>query len=121
MQVKSCVQQTAALRLLRMKYLHLNQKFFIYSKTTQTRLIQIQQSDLRFLTCLPVGKVYDLRFTILKVYDVLGNEIATLISEEKPIGNYEVKFDGAGLPSGIYFYQIQAGSFVETKKMVLMK
>jgi hypothetical protein len=51
----------------------------------------------------------------------LGSEIATLVSEEKPVGNYEVKFDGMGLPSGIYFYRLQAGSFVETKKMVYMK
>ena len=57
----------------------------------------------------------------LKVYDVLGNEIAKLINEEKPTGSYKVEFDGTGLPSGIYFYRLQAGSFVETKKMVLMK
>jgi hypothetical protein len=51
----------------------------------------------------------------------LGNEVATLVSEEKHTGNYEVEFGGTGLPSGIYFYRIQAGSFIETKKMVLMK
>jgi len=58
---------------------------------------------------------------MLKVYDVLGNEIATLVNEEKQPGTYEVEFDGRGLPSGIYFYQLKAGSFVETKKMILMK
>ncbi|MGD8305401.1 MAG: T9SS type A sorting domain-containing protein, partial [Ignavibacteria bacterium] len=58
---------------------------------------------------------------ILKVYDVLGNEITTLVNEEKPIGEYEVEFNGAGLPSGVYFYQLRAGSFVETKKMVYLK
>jgi hypothetical protein len=52
---------------------------------------------------------------------VLGNEIGTLVNEEKAIGSYEVGFDAAGLPSGIYFYKLQAGSFVETKKMVLLK
>ena len=57
----------------------------------------------------------------LKVYDVLGNEIATLINEEKSIGSYDVKFDASGLPSGVYFYQLKAGDFVETKKMLLMK
>jgi len=57
----------------------------------------------------------------LKVYDVLGNEVATLVSKEKPAGNYEIEFDGTNLPSGIYFYQLRAGSFVQTKKMVLMK
>jgi hypothetical protein len=57
----------------------------------------------------------------LKVYDVLGNEVFTLVEEEKPAGTYEVEFDGAELPSGIYFYQLKAGSFIETKKMVLLR
>jgi len=60
-------------------------------------------------------------FVMLKVYDVLGSEITTLVNEEKPVGSYEVEFDAMSLPSGIYFYRLQAGSFVETKKMVLMK
>ncbi len=58
---------------------------------------------------------------MLKVYDVLGNEVATLVSEEKPAGEYEIEFDGKGLPSGIYFYTLRAGAFSETKKMVLLK
>jgi hypothetical protein len=57
----------------------------------------------------------------LKVYDVLGNEVATLVNEEKSAGSYEVKFDTAGLSSGIYFYKMQAGDYVEIKKMVLVK
>ncbi len=57
----------------------------------------------------------------LKVYDVIGNEVATLVNEEKPAGSYEVNFDAKGLSSGIYFYKLQAGSFVETKKMILIK
>ena len=57
----------------------------------------------------------------LKNYAVLGNEVANLVSEEKPIGNYEIEFNGKGLTSGVYFYKLQADSFVETKKMVLMK
>jgi photosystem II stability/assembly factor-like uncharacterized protein len=57
----------------------------------------------------------------LKVYDVIGNEVATLVNEEKPAGSYEVKFDATGLSSGIYFYKLQAGRLVETKKMILMK
>src|SRR3989339_282803 len=60
-------------------------------------------------------------FITMKVYDVLGNEVATLVNEEKPAGSYEVNFDAIGLPSGIYFYKLQAGSFVETKKMILIK
>ena len=57
----------------------------------------------------------------LKVYDVLGNEILTLLNEEQLAGKYEVEFNATILPSGIYFYQLQAGNFVESKKMVLMK
>jgi hypothetical protein len=60
-------------------------------------------------------------FTSLKVYDVLGNEIATLVNEEKPPGTYEVEFDGTGFPSGIYFYSISAGNFLSTRKMILLK
>jgi hypothetical protein len=58
---------------------------------------------------------------ILKVYDVLGDEVATLVNEEKPAGNYEISFDASKLSSGVYFYQIQAGNFVETKKMILIR
>lgn len=57
----------------------------------------------------------------LIVYDVLGNEIVKLVDENKPAGNYEVTFNASSLSSGIYFYQLKAGSFNETKKMVLMK
>ena len=57
----------------------------------------------------------------LKVYDVLGREVATLVNEQKPAGNYEVKFDASQLSSGIYFYRLEAGSFAQTRKMILMK
>jgi len=61
----------------------------------------------------------------LKIYDVLGNEIATLVNEELPAGKYEVEFNPASSirypASGIYFYQLKAGSFIETKKMILIK
>lgn len=60
-------------------------------------------------------------YVTLKVFDVLGNEVATLINEEKPAGSYQVDFKASQLSSGIYFYTINAGSFVETKKMILMK
>ena len=58
---------------------------------------------------------------ILKVYDILGREVATLVNEEKPIGTYQINFDASSLASGIYFYKIQAGSFTQTKKMILLK
>ena len=63
---------------------------------------------------------------VLKVYDVLGNEVATLVNEEKPAGSYEVEFSVGqnsilSISSGIYFYQLRAGKFVHTKKMILLK
>ncbi|MBE0572834.1 MAG: T9SS type A sorting domain-containing protein [Ignavibacteriaceae bacterium] len=64
----------------------------------------------------PVGS-----WQTLKIYDVLGNEVATLVDEYKPAGIYELEWDVIGLPSGVYFYQIKAESFIETKKMVLIK
>ena len=57
----------------------------------------------------------------LKIYDVLGNEVATLVNEEKPAGNYEVKFDANNLSSGVYFYKLSTSSFVKVKKMLLLK
>jgi len=57
----------------------------------------------------------------LKVYDVLGKEIATLVNEEKPAGIYEVNFNAVNLPAGVYFYRLQTGDFVQTKKMILLK
>jgi len=60
-------------------------------------------------------------FVTLKIYDVLGNEIVTLVNEEKSAGDYKTQLSGMRLTSGIYFYQLKAGSFVETKKMLLLK
>ena len=57
----------------------------------------------------------------IKIYDALAREVATLVNEEKSAGNYEVKFNGALLPSGVYFYRINSGEFTETKKLLLMK
>ena len=61
------------------------------------------------------------QFVSLRVYDVLGNEIATLVNEEKPAGSYEINFNASGLTSGMYFYSIKVGNFSETKKMLLLK
>ncbi len=66
-------------------------------------------------------QVPEISFVTLKIYDVLGNEIATLVNEEKPAGSYEVEFDASSLSSGIYFYKLQSGSFIQTKKMILLK
>ena len=80
-------------------------------------------------------RIADRGFVSLKVYDVLGNEIATLVNEEKSPGTYEIEFNTSSIKhhpsSGIYFYQLlvsalqnkdgKAGNFVETKKMILLK
>ena len=60
-------------------------------------------------------------FVSLKVFDVLGNEVARLVDEFNYSGEYQVEFEASGLTSGIYFYKLIAGSFVETKKMILMR
>ncbi|MCU0342832.1 MAG: DUF1565 domain-containing protein [Ignavibacterium sp.] len=70
-------------------------------------------------------QISDGGFVSLKVYDVLGNEVATLVDEYKPAGSYVVEFNPASSiknpVSGVYFYQLKAGNYIETKKMVLMK
>ena len=60
-------------------------------------------------------------FVSIKVYDVLGNEVATLVNEKKPAGTYDVEFNATRLTSGVYFYQLRAGSLLQTKKMILIK
>ncbi|HEX7358118.1 MAG TPA: CotH kinase family protein, partial [Ignavibacteriaceae bacterium] len=60
-------------------------------------------------------------FVSLIVYDVIGNEVKTLVNELKNPGIYQVSFDGTGLSSGVYFYRIQAENFIDTKKLILLK
>jgi endo-1,4-beta-xylanase len=64
----------------------------------------------------PVGS-----WQTLKIYDILGNEVATLVDEFKPAGTYEIKFNASNLSSSIYLYQLRAGNFIETKKLLLLK
>ncbi len=79
-------------------------------------------------------QILELSFVTIKIYDMLGREVASLVNHEKTVGNYEIEFDGSELTSGVYFYQLKAGSpstgshngqagqvYVETKKMVLLK
>jgi len=60
-------------------------------------------------------------FVSLKVYDILGNEVAKLVNEEKSAGTYSISFDAANLASGIYFYSISMGNFNQVKKMILLR
>ena len=59
--------------------------------------------------------------SVLKVYDMLGNEVATLVNEEKPAGVYEVNFNASNLSSGVYLYKLHAGEYISTNKMTLIK
>jgi Secretion system C-terminal sorting domain len=70
---------------------------------------------------IPFDGTYRTTSVQLIVYDVLGNEIATLVNEEKATGNYEVEFNAANLPSGIYIYKLTSGAFIQSKKMILLK
>ena len=57
----------------------------------------------------------------LKVYDILGKEVMTLVNEVKNAGNHEINFNASSLSSGVYFYRIESGNFIDTKKMFLLK
>ncbi len=74
-------------------------------------------TKIKFSIAAGIGKVH----TKLKVYDILGNEIVTLVNEEKEPGNYEVDFDGSSLTSGVYFYKLSVNDFTSLKKMILVK
>ncbi len=76
----------------------------------------------------PFNPITTIRYSIssfkhvtLKIYDILGSEIETLVDEVKPAGTYEVNFNGSRLSSGTYFYRLQSGNSVETKKLILLK
>jgi hypothetical protein len=73
-------------------------------------------STTRIIWQSPVGS-----WQTLKVYDVLGKEVATLVDEFKPAGSYELEFDANNLPSGVYFYQLKSSGFSHIKKMMLLR
>jgi photosystem II stability/assembly factor-like uncharacterized protein len=66
-------------------------------------------------------QIKDSRFVTLKIFNILGKEIATLVNEKQSPGTYEVSWDGSAYPSGVYFYKLITGDFTETKKMVMIK
>jgi len=55
------------------------------------------------------------------IYDIMGKEVKTLVNEFKQVGTYEVQFNASEIASGIYLYRIESGSFIQTKKMILLK
>ena len=87
---------------------------------TKSNLFQNYPNPFNPITTIRYSLSYSSNVTI-KVFDVLGNEIETLVNEEKPAGNYSVEFNGTRLSSGIYFYKIQFGFFNQIRKMILLK
>jgi hypothetical protein len=70
---------------------------------------------------IPVNIKSGMSKVTLKIYDVLGREVATLVNEQKNAGNYEVQFNAANLASGVYIYSLNAGDFTASKKLILLK
>ena len=68
-----------------------------------------------------VGSGFSLRNVTLKVYDILGREVTTLVNQQQKPGSYEVLFNASNLTSGVYFYRLQSGSFNESRKMILLR
>jgi predicted esterase len=87
---------------------------------TQFRLYQNYPNPFNPFTNFEF-RIADFGLVTLKIYDVLGRGVATLVNEEKPAGEYSIKFDSADLSSGVYFYKLTAGKFSQTKKMILMR
>jgi photosystem II stability/assembly factor-like uncharacterized protein len=101
---------------------------FKYSEVIEVSCLQPDRYSLSQNYPNPFNPSTKIKFSIpevskvmLKLYNLLGEEVATLVNEEKVAGYYTVEFNASSLSSGVYFYKLQAGSFVETKKMVLMK
>jgi hypothetical protein len=101
---------------------------FEYSKVVEVSLVhrlsfELQQNYPNPFN--PITKIKyqipELSFVTIKVYDVLGSEVESLVNGEKPAGGYEVEFNATNLPSGIYFYKLKAGNFIQVKKMILLK
>lgn len=118
------------------EYLFLASDGAIWRRPLSDLITKLTESDTRFIpnaflfqnfpnpfnpTTTIKFSVQKSQFVTLKVIDILGREITTLVNEEKAPGTYRVKFDGSNLTSGIYFYHIQMGSFSKTKKLILIK
>ncbi|MCH8034446.1 MAG: T9SS type A sorting domain-containing protein [Bacteroidetes bacterium] len=94
-----------------MKFYHLN---FSSHKIIRIRLIQVPVFSIQYA-------VSSRQFVSLKVYDVLGNEVTTLVNEEKPAGTYQVRFNGTQLSSGVYIYKLETKDIINVKKMLMIK
>ena len=83
-------------------------------------LLQNYPNPFNPTTQLEFG-ISKLGFVSLKVYDILGKEVKTLVNEIKPAGTYNIVFDGSSLSSGVYFYRLESAEFVDIKRMILVK
>jgi hypothetical protein len=105
-----------------------------YSETASTTLLAVESDPVVRAYALeqnfpnPFNPTTTIQYALpatasvnLTVFNVLGQEAATLVNETKPAGTYTVRFDGSGLSSGLYFYRLQAGTFVEMKKLILLR
>lgn len=103
-------------------------KLNLFTDVTDSKDIIPKEFDLSQNYPNPFNPETNIRFTIpyksfvtLKIFDILGKEIATIVEDVKAPGYHEVKFDASSISSGVYFYTLKAGTYIETKKMVLMK
>ncbi len=101
---------------------------FQYSKTVAVSISSPAKYSLEQNYPNPFNPATKIKYSLpqtsrvqIKVFDVLGNEVAVLVNEEKPAGIYELSWNAASLPSGVYFYQIKAGSYAAAKKAILLK
>jgi hypothetical protein len=101
---------------------------FEFSKTVEVDLNGIKKIELSQNYPNPFNPSTKISYTLpnseivkIKVFDLLGEEIITLVNEEKEAGNYEITFNASSLPSGVYLYRLQFGSFVQTRKAILLK
>jgi len=105
-----------------------NDGSFKYSNTVQSKINKPSSFELKQNYPNPFNPATTISYQLsvfshvtLKIYDILGNKITTLVNQEKPAGTYEVTWNAAGQPSGVYFYQLRAGNFTDTKKLILLK
>jgi hypothetical protein len=91
-----------------------------YTLPTSFRLMQNYPNPFNPSTIISFN-LSSKSFVTLKVYDLLGREVATIVSEELPAGNYTRQWNASSLPSGIYFYRLQTSSFTDSKKLILLR
>jgi len=98
----------------------MKQFIFSYTGPKEFKLEQNYPNPFNPMTTIQYQLPQDAKVT-LKVYDILGSEVATLVNEQKEAGYYEVEFSASSFASGIYVYRLQAGNYISTKKMMLLR